>query len=174
MFRQKRIQHTQGKRSRKGKKHGETWKCSDLGSFRVWTCVWVFSHLAHEVLVKEFSNVREGMALQGLHEKRGVGKASTVYFELQVLVSLDECFSRFLLSLSLLFKLDHVLNSKIQWQSSSHKACQSFVVKLKAQNPTLFLFFLAGYHHHHKYQYQLLFLFFFLSPFSLSLSLASP
>ncbi len=168
MFRQKRIQHTQGKRSRKGKKHGETWKCSDLGSFRVWTCVWVFSHLPHEVLVKVFYNLR-GNGIAAWKER--ISKVSAIYFELQVLVSLDECFSRFLLSLSLLFKLDHVLNSKIQWQSSSHKACQSFVVKLKAQNPTLFLFFLAGHHHHHKYQYHFLFaLFLPLSFLSLPLS----
>ncbi len=60
--------------------------------------------------------------------------------------------------------------TKLFTQSLSKFCCQT----QNSKPNTIFLFFLAGYHHHHKYQYQFLFLSFFLSPFSLSLSLSSP
>ncbi len=124
-----------------------------LGNALIWAVsefelVFGYFHIYHMRFLWKSFTTWEGMAFAW---KERVGKASAVYFELQVFISLDECFSRFLLSWSLLFKLDHVLNSKIN-DSSSHKACQSFVVKLKAQNATLFFFSLARYHHHHKYQ----------------------
>ncbi len=81
--------------------------------------------------MKEIYNVR-GDGIARLAWKERVGKASPVDFELQVFVSLDECFSRFLLSLSLLFKLDHVLNSKI-----NDKALHTKLVKVLLSNSKL-------------------------------------
>lgn len=171
MFRQKRIHHTQGKRGRKGK---IAWWNLEMFQFMQFQslnlCLGFFTFATwgscERVLQRE----------RGWHCKVCMKRESrqNTYFKLQVLVSLDECFSRLLLSLSLLFKLDHVLNSKINDKALHTKLVKVLLSNSKLKTQHFFCFSLQVITITTNTNYQFLFLFFFLSPFSLSLSLSSP
>ncbi len=170
MFWQKRIQNTQGKRGRKGKKAWWNLEMLRFGQFQSLNlCLGAFTFTTRSSCERVLQRER------GWHCNVCMKRESR-QSKCHLLWTPSFCLFRWMF-----FKLPFVFVSSLrvgscvelldQWQSSSQEACQSFVDKLKAQNPTLFLFFLAGHHHHDKYQYQFLFLFCFLSLLSLSPSL---